>query len=124
MSDERQRSVRHGDVHHRSDAGYFARTTRAALRQPGHVCSTRHTDHLRRESDQGDGPMSGTVYIHHPYSFDNTGRTTRTDRVDHIRDLIEQLLFTAPGERVNRPEFGSGLMQLVFAPNSRSKSRV
>ena len=37
---------------------------------------------------------------------------------DHIRDLIEQVLFTAPGERVNRPTFGSGLMQLVFAPNS------
>lgn len=62
--------------------------------------------------------MSGTVYIDHSYSFDGTGRTTRTNRADHIRDLIEQLLFTAPGERVNRPEFGSGLMQLVFAPNS------
>ena len=37
---------------------------------------------------------------------------------DHIRDLIEQVLFTAPGERVNRPNFGSGLLQLVFAPNS------
>ena len=36
----------------------------------------------------------------------------------HIRDLIEQLLFTNPGERVNRPEFGSGLGQLIFAPNS------
>ena len=36
----------------------------------------------------------------------------------HIRDLIEQVLFTAPGERVNRPDFGSGLLQLVFAPNS------
>ncbi|MGH2708004.1 MAG: GPW/gp25 family protein, partial [Actinomycetota bacterium] len=37
---------------------------------------------------------------------------------EHIRDLIEQVLFTSPGERVNRPTFGSGLMQLVFAPNS------
>jgi phage baseplate assembly protein W len=32
--------------------------------------------------------------------------------------MIEQLLFTNPGERVNRPDFGSGLLQLVFAPNS------
>ena len=32
--------------------------------------------------------------------------------------MIEQMLFTNPGERVNRPDFGSGLMQLVFAPNS------
>lgn len=37
---------------------------------------------------------------------------------DHIRDMIEQLLFTNPGERVNRPDFGSGLYQLLFAPNS------
>jgi len=27
-------------------------------------------------------------------------------------------LFTGPGERVNRPDFGSGLLQLVFRPNS------
>ena len=32
--------------------------------------------------------------------------------------MIEQLLFTNPGERVNRPDFGSGLLQMVFAPNS------
>lgn len=36
----------------------------------------------------------------------------------HIRDMIEQVLFTAPGERVNRPDLGSGLLQLVFEPNS------
>jgi phage baseplate assembly protein W len=36
---------------------------------------------------------------------------------DHIRDMIEQVLFTNPGERVNNPTFGSGLLQLVFAPN-------
>ena len=32
--------------------------------------------------------------------------------------MIEQVLFTMPGERVNRPDFGSGVMQLVFAPAS------
>src|SRR5437588_8981987 len=53
-----------------------------------------------------------------PYHLDNRGRTAETDDDDHIRDLIEQVLFTAPGERVNRPTFGSGLLQLVFAPNS------
>lgn len=46
------------------------------------------------------------------------GRTASTDDDDHIRDMIEQFLFTNPGERVNRPEFGSGLLQLVFAPNN------
>ena len=53
-----------------------------------------------------------------PYHFDSLGRTAVTGENDHIRDLIEQVLFTSPGERVNRPSFGSGLMQLVFAPNS------
>jgi phage baseplate assembly protein W len=53
-----------------------------------------------------------------PLRFDGRGRTAATDDEDHIRDLIEQVLFTSPGERVNRPTFGSGLMQLVFMPNS------
>lgn len=53
-----------------------------------------------------------------PYSFGSRGRTSETTDDEHIRDLIEQVLFTAPGERVNRPDFGSGLLRLVFAPNS------
>lgn len=53
-----------------------------------------------------------------PIHFDGRGRTAATDDDDHIRDMIEQVLFTMPGERVNRPTFGSGLLQLVFAPNS------
>jgi uncharacterized protein len=53
-----------------------------------------------------------------PYAFDATGHTALTDPLTHIGDLIEQILFTSPGERVNRPTFGSGTAQLVFAPNS------
>lgn len=54
-----------------------------------------------------------------PYHFDARGRTAEAaDHDAHIRNLIEQVLFTAPGERVNRPDFGSGLLRLVFAPNS------
>lgn len=56
--------------------------------------------------------------IDFPFHFDSYGKTTLTDDNDHIRDMIEQFLFTNAGERVNRPDFGSGLMQLVFAPNS------
>ena len=52
-----------------------------------------------------------------PFHFDMRRRTAEAGD-DHIRDLIEQVLFTAPGERVNRPDFGSGLLPLVFAPNS------
>lgn len=56
--------------------------------------------------------------IDFPYHFDGTGGTAETDYADHIRDMIQQVLFTTPGERVNRPTFGSGLLQLVFEPNS------
>jgi uncharacterized protein len=53
-----------------------------------------------------------------PYHFSGLGRTAETGRGDHIRDLIEQVLFTSPGERVMRPDFGAGLLALVFEPNS------
>jgi phage baseplate assembly protein W len=54
-----------------------------------------------------------------PSRVDGRGRTAAAENDDaHLRHLIEQLLFTTPGERVNRPDFGCGLMQLVFAPNS------
>lgn len=56
--------------------------------------------------------------IDFPFYFDSRGRTALTDDNDHIRDMIEQFLFTNSGERVNRPDFGSGILQLIFAPNS------
>lgn len=56
--------------------------------------------------------------IDYPFHFDSRGRTATTDDDYHIRDMIEQFLFTNPGERVNRPDFGSGLLQLIFTPNS------
>lgn len=56
--------------------------------------------------------------IDFPFHFNRRGRTASTDNDSHIREMIEQLIFTNPGERVNRPDFGSGITQLVFAPNS------
>jgi uncharacterized protein len=53
-----------------------------------------------------------------PYRFSGLGRTATTGGADHVRDLIEQVLLTAPGERVMRPDFGAGLLALVFEPNS------
>lgn len=53
-----------------------------------------------------------------PYRIDLRGRSAEVFEDIHIRDMIEQVLFTVPGERVNRPDFGCGLLQLVFAPNS------
>ncbi|HEX2079012.1 MAG TPA: GPW/gp25 family protein [Longimicrobium sp.] len=57
------------------------------------------------------------VNVRFPYEFDGRGRTALDDEDRYVRGLIEQVLFTSPGERVNRPDFGSGLAQLVFAPN-------
>jgi len=53
-----------------------------------------------------------------PFRIDGRGRTASAAPDAHVRDLVEQVLFTTPGERVNRPDFGSGLRQLVFAGNS------
>ncbi|WP_243073653.1 GPW/gp25 family protein [Microbacterium sp. SS28] len=58
--------------------------------------------------------MSGT--LDYPWSVDGTGRTSTTGRDEHVRDLIEQVLLTSPGERVMRPDFGAGLLAQVFAP--------
>ena len=56
--------------------------------------------------------------IAYPLHIDGRGRIAGASHGDHIRQLIEQVLFTSPGERVNRPGFGSGVQQLVFEPNS------
>lgn len=56
--------------------------------------------------------------IDFPLSFNRQGRTATTGTDEHIRNMLKQIIFTNPGERVNRPEFGSGLLQLVFSPNS------
>ncbi|NVO58261.1 GPW/gp25 family protein [Rhodobacteraceae bacterium B1Z28] len=58
------------------------------------------------------------THLDFPFHFDGRERTAETGRADFIRDLIEQILFTNPGERVNRPDFGAGILQLVFAPAS------
>ncbi len=56
------------------------------------------------------------MQINYPFCVDRRGRTASATEQEHLQELIEQVLFTAPGERVNRPSFGSGLMQMVFAP--------
>jgi uncharacterized protein len=63
--------------------------------------------------------MSNKVdFLDFPFHVDGRGRTGETNEDDHIRDLIHQVLFTSPGERLNRPDFGCGIRQLVFMPNS------
>ena len=57
-------------------------------------------------------------YFDYPFAIDARGRVAVTPPDDHVRDLIIEVLFTSPGERVNLPEFGCGVQQLVFMPNS------
>lgn len=57
-------------------------------------------------------------FLDYPFHIDGRGRSASTSTDDHIRDLIYQVLFTAPGERVNRPDFGCGIRQLLFMGNS------
>jgi Bacteriophage baseplate protein W len=52
--------------------------------------------------------------IAYPFRINSRGRIATANYEDHIRDLIKQALFTMPGERVNRPDFGSELMEMTF----------
>ena len=58
------------------------------------------------------------LFLDFPFRLDGRGRSAETAEDEHIRDMIFQVLFTNPGERVNRPDFGCGIKQLVFMPNS------
>jgi phage baseplate assembly protein W len=59
--------------------------------------------------------MARRIDIAFPFDVDAGGRSATATYPAHVRDLIEQVLFTSPGERVNRPDFGAGLLDLVFA---------
>jgi uncharacterized protein len=53
------------------------------------------------------------VYINYPMQIVH-GTVATARRIDHIRQMIEQVLFTMPGERVMYPEFGTGLSRVLF----------
>lgn len=63
--------------------------------------------------------MASPLYINAPYHFDRLGRTAQSGSYeDYVKGLVLSVLMTAPGERVNHPEFGAGLLELIFEPNS------
>jgi uncharacterized protein len=64
------------------------------------------------------------MQINYPFYIDGRGRIAEANENQHIRQMIEQVLFVIPGERVNRPDFGTGVQQLVFAPNSLELASV
>ena len=110
--------MRDRDVDDRGNARDVERAADAAG-QPGPLRAERHTAVDRDDADTGDRDMN----IDFPFHFDARQQTAATTDDDHIRDLIEQLLLTGPGERVNRPNFGGGLQQLVFAEQPGSRPR-
>lgn len=61
--------------------------------------------------------LSESQYLKFPFSVGNDGPKT-SSRAEHVREQIEQVLFTSPKERVFRPEFGVGVRRLVFEPNN------
>jgi phage baseplate assembly protein W len=61
---------------------------------------------------------AGEVAFGFPFAVAPSGRINVTSGDETIRGKIIQVLFTAPGERVNRPDFGCGLFNLVFEPNN------
>lgn len=56
--------------------------------------------------------------VDYPFRYDNVGRTASTELEDHVRDMIELILLTSPGERVMMPDFGSGLLAMTYEPSS------
>jgi phage baseplate assembly protein W len=69
-------------------------------------------------SDQTPNDPWMSRYLDYPYGVSGRGTPNTTTLDDHLRDLILQVLFTTPGERVNLPEFGAGIQRLVFAPSN------
>ena len=61
--------------------------------------------------------LSDPPYLAFPFRIGADGART-SNRVRHVREQIEQVLFTNPNERVFRPEFGTGVKKLIFEPNA------
>src|SRR5262245_65560415 len=96
-------AVRDGAMDDGRGPHHVERPAAAAARQPGDVRADRHAAADRRYADARDGDVS-VMNVDYPFHFDARGRTAQTGEDDHVRDMIEQLLFTSPGERVNRPD--------------------
>ena len=111
--------MRHRAMDSRSDAGFIAGST--ARNHVGRicVCANGYADGagISANTCSCDVREIVSTNVNFPFQFDGRGRTQDPTQ-DYVRQMVEQVLFTSPGERVNLPDFGSGLLQLPFAPNS------
>src|SRR5262245_25095467 len=112
-----QRSLRYSAIHNGGNTDNLQWPAAALAGQPGYMRADRYAADGGPDSAQSERDVI-QMNVSYPFQFDGLGRTASAGDDQHIRDLIEQVLFTAPGERVNRPDFGCGLRQLVFASNS------
>lgn len=64
------------------------------------------------------------IEVGFPFQLDTRGRVADPGWEQHVRDMIELVLFTAPGERVNRPDFGCALLEMVFSPDTAEDASV
>jgi Bacteriophage baseplate protein W len=64
--------------------------------------------------------------VRYPFAVDgNAGRLAQEPLyAEHVEQMIKQVLLTAPGERINRPDFGCGLRRMVFAPSSDATAQL
>ena len=116
----RQRPVRDRAVARRRHPGLLARAASRDHERRLDLHADRNAAAPGLGPDAGDRDMSAgdvPVNVNFPFEFDGRGRT-RDPQNAYVRQLIEQVLFTSPGERLNMPDFGSGLLQLPFAPDS------
>ena len=67
--------------------------------------------------------ISAATFMKFPFDLTETGTVT-SDRAAHVHEIIEQVLFTNPGERVFRPEWGAGALALVFEGNDSALWQV
>lgn len=70
-------------------------------------------------TNRPESSLPRVAYMAFPFRMESGGATTVT-RFQHIRQQVEQVLFTSPGERVFRPEYGFGARRHVFEPNSNA----
>src|SRR5262249_5620163 len=118
-------AVYHGALDRAGRPGPDERLARAAVRlhrhQPERPAGAAGLAGHRGRAATGGGAVTVIIArrdVAFPFAVDGRGRTADRGYDDHVRDMIELLLFTQPGERVMRPDFGCGLADLVFEPNS------
>lgn len=82
------------------------------------MVSLSWSSHFDEIYTQKRGGKRLSMNIAYPFGITDEGLVAITGYSQHIEQLIEQILFTMPGERVNLPDFGTGITRLIFDPGN------